>query len=159
MTNLGLFLIFIICNAINVVIQTVKSIATVKCNKYIAALINALAYGFYTYIIVLTVCDLNLWTKIIVVGTCNLVGVFIVKLIEEKMQKNKLWKIELTINRKKEEDFALMLEGADISYYNITNGKWSHFYCFCSSREESAAVREIAKKFNVKHFASENKIL
>ena len=43
-----LLIIFIVLNIFNVIIQTVKSIATVKCGKGAAALINAVAYGLYT---------------------------------------------------------------------------------------------------------------
>ena len=45
---MNLLLVFIILNIINVVLQTVKSLATVKCGKGVAAIVNALAYGLYT---------------------------------------------------------------------------------------------------------------
>ena len=46
MTNL--LLVFIFANIVNVIIQTIKSLCTIKCGKGMAALVNALAYGFYT---------------------------------------------------------------------------------------------------------------
>ena len=70
---------YIIFNILNVIIQTIKSIVTIKCNKWVAAVVNAVAYGLYTYIVVLTASDIDLWFKIIVVALANLVGVFIVK--------------------------------------------------------------------------------
>ena len=108
-----LLAIFILCNIINVIIQTIKSIATVKCGKAPAAIINALAYGFYTYIIVLTVCDLPLLIKCIVVGGCNLIGVWLVKFFEEKARKDKLWKVEMTVNKSKTFDLS-----SDLSHLN-----------------------------------------
>ena len=78
-------------NILNVVIQTIKSIATIKCGKTAAALINALAYGLYTYIVVLTMCDLPLLAKCLIVAGCNFVGVWVVKYFEEKARKDKLW--------------------------------------------------------------------
>ena len=39
-----LLIIFIVLNVVNVIIQTVKSIATIKCGKTMAALVNAIAY-------------------------------------------------------------------------------------------------------------------
>ena len=78
---------FAIFNVINVIIQTIKSIVTIKCNKYIAAVVNAIAYGLYTYIVVLTASDLDLWFKISVTAAANLVGVFVVKWVEEKKKK------------------------------------------------------------------------
>ena len=41
--NTELLIIFIALNIVNVVIQTVKSLATVKCGKTVAALVNAIA--------------------------------------------------------------------------------------------------------------------
>ena len=51
---------FAIFNVINVSIQTIKSIVTIKCNKWVAAIVNAVAYGLYTYMVVLTTSDLDL---------------------------------------------------------------------------------------------------
>ena len=104
-----LFVIFVVLNVLNVIIQTVKSICTIKCGKVGAALINALAYGLYTIVLVYMSCELDLWTKAIVVALCNLIGVYVVKLIEEKMRKDKLWKIELTVKADTAE--SLEIEG------------------------------------------------
>ena len=84
-------------NELNVIIQTVKSICTIKCGKTVAAIVNAVAYGLYTYIIVLTNCDLPLLAKCLIVASANFVGVWVVKFFEEKARKDKLWKIEATV--------------------------------------------------------------
>lgn len=55
-----LLIIFIIANIINVIFATIKTITTIKANKYVAALINAVNYAFNVYIVVLTVSDLPL---------------------------------------------------------------------------------------------------
>ena len=87
--NEKLFITFVILNIINVIIQTIKSLATVKCGKIVASIVNAVAYGLYTVVVVYTVCDLPLWLKVVVVGVANLIGVYVVKLIEEKSRKDK----------------------------------------------------------------------
>ena len=46
---MDLLILFVVMNILNVVIQTIKSLATIKCGKTAAALINAFAYGLYTY--------------------------------------------------------------------------------------------------------------
>ena len=97
--NIELLITFIVLNIVNVIIQTVKSIATIKCGKCWAAAVNAIAYGLYTVVVVYTVCDLPLCLKVTIVALCNLVGVFTVKFIEEKSRKDKLWKVEATIPR------------------------------------------------------------
>ena len=90
---------YVVFNVLNVIIQTIKSIVTIKCNKYIAAVVNAVAYGLYTYVIILTNIEIDLWFKIITVALANLIGVFVVKYFEEKNQKECLWKVEATITK------------------------------------------------------------
>lgn len=153
-----LIIIFIIANIINVVTQTAKSIITIKSNKYIAALANAIAYGLYTWIIVLTVCDLPLWLKILVVGGCNLIGVFVVKLVEEKTAKDKLWKIEVAIPYVGEMQYKRFLENNNISYNVQTIDKYAIFNCYCAQRKTTNKIIEMAKSFKGKYSAYESKI-
>ena len=80
-----LFILFVVLNVINVVLQTAKSIATMRCGKTVAAVANAVAYSLYTVVIIYTNCELPLFAKVAVVGVTNLIGVYIVKAIEEKM--------------------------------------------------------------------------
>lgn len=112
--NTRLVLIFIVLNIVNVILQTVKSIATVKCGKTMAALVNAIAYGLYTIVLVYTVCNLPLMLKAIVVAVCNLVGVYVVKLIEERTRKDKLWKVEATVDSKYTQSLHETLNNSDI---------------------------------------------
>ena len=150
---------FIFFNILNVVIQTAKSIVTIKCNKWVAAVVNAVAYGLYTYIVVLTASDIDLWFKIIVVALANLVGVFIVKWVEEKKRKEMLWKIEFTINREFLENVKTLLTLAKVPHSYIEIGKNVIINAYCATGKESESVKEIIKKYNAKYFVSETKIL
>ena len=150
---------FIIFNILNVIIQTVKSIATIKCGKTSAALINALAYGLYTYIIVLTNCELALWVKCLVVALANFVGVWVVKLVEEKARKDKLWKVEANVLTEVATQVEAELTLSDISHNCQRMTKWSTFNCFCNTQAESAKVKAILEKYNAKYFVSESKVL
>lgn len=155
-----LLLTFIVLNIVNVILQTVKSICTVKCGKIIASIINAVAYGLYTVVIIYTVCDLPLVTKAIVVAFCNLIGVFVVKLIEEKSHKDKLWKIETSVLKSKVNEMAELIELAGIPFnFYETTGRYTVFNIYCETQEQSLAIKEILKKYRVKYFASETKIL
>ena len=78
MMNGTLLLTFILLNIANVIIQTVKSIATLKCGKGVAAIVNAVAFGLYTIVTVYLMCDLDLYLKAGIVALCNLVGVYVV---------------------------------------------------------------------------------
>lgn len=156
----SLFWLFVIFNIINVIIQTVKSIATIKCNKYVASIVNAIAYGLYTYIVVLTVCELPIWLKMLVVGLANLVGVFVVKLCEEKARKDKLWKVEATIPCGYTELLHDHLEKIQIPHNYINNvGKYTLFNIYCSTQKQSARVKELLEGYEAKYFVSESKIL
>ena len=149
---------FIIFNILNVIIQTVKSVATIKCGKGMAALINAVAYGFYTYIVVLTMCDLPLLWKALIVALCNLVGVYIVKWIEEKARKDKLWLVKITVPAEKFQDVKTALDGYNIpfTYYDVK--KYIVFNTFCETQKETNLVTDLCKKHNGKAFAAENKL-
>lgn len=158
-----LLIIFIVLNIVNVIIQTVKSIATIKCGKTAAALVNAVAYGLYTVVVVYTVCDLPLWLKVVVVGLCNLVGVFCVKWGEEKSRKDKLWKVEATIPNQgiyaEDDDCLIELRNASIPMNYIDINKYILVNCYCATQAESKVVKEILDKYNAKYFVSESKTL
>ena len=151
---------FVVFNVINVIIQTIKSIVTIKCNKYVAAVVNAVAYGLYTYIVVLTASDLDLWFKIAVTAAANLVGVFVVKWVEEKKRKDKLWKVEATVYDVYTESLHNDLRKAEIPHNYITDiGKYSIFNIYCETQKDSAKAKQILDYNKAKYFVSETKIL
>lgn len=157
---MNLLLVFIILNIINVVLQTIKSLATVKCGKGVAAIVNALAYGLYTYVIIYTNADLPMFTKALIVALTNLVGVYIVKALEEKMRKDKLWKIECTIREKDRVDFIKNLNFSKLSYNEyIIDNNYRGFNIYAYTQTDSIKAKNIIESYNGKYFASECKIL
>ena len=151
---------FIIFNILNVIIQTVKSIATVKCGKVVAAVVNALAYGLYTYIVILTMCELSTITKAVIVALCNLVGVYVVKMFEEKARKDKLWEVKTTVYADYTENLHKDLDTKNIPHNYIENvGKYTIFNIYCETQHESAEVKKILDYYNAKYFVSESKNL
>lgn len=154
--DLKLFWIFVVLNVINVILQTVKSLVTIKCAKSAAALINAVAYGLYTVVVVYTVCDLPILVKALVVAVCNLIGVYVVKWAEEKSRKDKLWKIEVTIPTEKAEKVDFELRAIPHSYIKISP-KHTLFNVYCDTQKESLKVKEIVKNYNAKYFVTEQK--
>lgn len=153
-----LLIIFIALNVVNVIIQTVKSIATIKCGKVMAALVNAIAYGLYTVVVVYTVCDLPLWLKVVVVGVANLIGVYVVKWGEEKARKDKVWLVKTTIPTENAEQAKHFLEQAEISFTYYDLQKYFVFDTFCDTQEETTKVLQICKTCSGKAFATENKL-
>ena len=159
--EIKLLVLFIVMNILNVIIQTIKSIATIKCGKIVAALINAVAYGLYTYIIVLTNCDLPLLAKCLIVAGANFVGVWVVKFFEEKARKDKLWKVEATFAHN--ENFIhnlIVWAGVNhIGYNFIDINKYYVVNFYCPTQKDSAIVKEFINRFNGKYFVSESKTL
>ena len=158
--NTQLLILFIVLSIVNVIIQTVKSLATINCGKTIAAVVNAIAYGLYTVVVVYTMCELPLWLKAVVVGLCNLIGVWIVKFFEEKSRKDKLWKIEVTVLRENADPLHADLDKVGISHNYLENvGKYTLFNIFCSTQSQSRKARKVMNKYDVKYFVSESKNL
>lgn len=103
------------------------------------------------------VCELPLLWKVVIVGLCNFVGVFIVKWCEEKTRKDKLWKVELTVPAKYTEAIDHDLKSVPHSYIPV--GKHTLFNFYCETQKESAKVKTIAKQYEAKYFVAESKNL
>lgn len=156
-----LLITFIVLNIANVIIQTIKSIATIKGGKVTAALVNAIAYGLYTVVIVYMVCELPLWQKVLVVAAANLIGVYIVKLLEEKTEKEKLWKIEANFPFKNQQEIENIKTNFDIC--NISNnyiivGGNVIFNLYCYTKQETECAKSIIKARHGKSFVTEAKM-
>ena len=152
-------ILFAVATAINVILSTVKSILTIKAGKTVAALANAITYGFYTWVIILTNVDgISLWVKMGITAICNFVGVFIVKLIEEKARKDKMWLVKMTIPNKHAEQAKNLLTESNISftYYDLT--KYFVFDTFCETQKETSKVMNVCSICEGKAFATENKL-
>lgn len=157
---MNVFWLFVILNVVNVVIQTVKSIATIKCGKFVASAINAIAYGLYTVVLVYMNCEIPLWEKVVVVGGANFVGVFFVKMIEQKLRKDKLWKVEATVHLNSNfMELHRDLQNAEIPHNFVDAGKYVLFNCYCATQSDSVKAKEILQKYNAKYFATESKML
>ena len=152
-------LLFALCAAVNVILSTIKSILTVKGGKLSASFINALTYGFYSYVIVLTSADgMPIWLKMAITAVCNFVGVYLVKWIEEKARKDKLWKVELTVPTKYTNTIDFDLHDVPHSYIELSD-KHTLFNFYCATQKESAKVKAIANQYEAKYFVAESKNL
>ena len=150
-------LLFALCTAVNVILSTIKSILTVKGGKLSASFINALTYGFYSYVIVLTSADgMSIWLKMAITAVCNFIGVYLVKWIEEKARKDKLWKVELTVPTKYTNIIDFDLHDVPQSYIKLSD-KHTLFNFYCATQKESAKVKAIANQYEAKYFVAESK--
>lgn len=155
-----LLITFIVLSIINVVFSTIRSITTIKSGKTVASFISGGYFAFYNVMLIYTVADFPMWEKCVITFVCNVIGVYVVKLIEEKMRKDKLWKVELTVARYQFESFDTTLKELHIPHNHIDIGDgYTIFNVYCATQKESALVKELATKYNAKFFVSETKTL
>ena len=153
-----LFWQFVILNFVNVLINTARSLTTVKGGKWIASLMNALCYGYYTIIIFITATyEIPLVLKIIAVAIVNFIGVFTIKFCEEKIQKEKLWVYNIIgINTEIEEKIRTFLNNTNVKYYSeeLDNNYWT-MAIFSETQKESVLINSILNNYSVKFYAVE----
>lgn len=155
-----LLLIFSVLSLVNVIGSTFKSILTIKAGKSIAALVNAAYFAFYNIVMVYTVADFPMWEKCAITFLCNLVGVYVVKWVEEKKKPIKMWKIEMAILSVYDADkIKEDIERQGIPCNYIFVGGWTMFNCYCDTCEQSDYVNKLCKRLNGKISAYESKSL
>lgn len=150
-------LIFALATIVNVTLSTIRSICTIKCDKWVSAIANAICYGFYPLIVMLTAKGtVDIIINMIITAIANFVCVWVIKLIEEKSRKDKLWKIEATFHK---EHLAEIEKNVAISHNYINIGDYVIFNFYSENQRQSAIIKDIVKKYNGKYFVSETKIL
>lgn len=156
-----LFWQFVILNFINVLINTARSLTTVKGGKWIASLMNALCYGYYTVIIVITATyEMPLTLKIIAVAIVNFIGVFAIKLGEEKIQKEKMWIYNATAKMSNKDllDVVALLKYAKIKLvYSKVADELYTLQIFSNTQKESEMITSILNNYSIKYCAIETK--
>lgn len=156
---MNMLILFSLLTIVNVVFSTIKSIVTIKSGKTVAALISAGYYGYYNIVLIYTVADFPLWQKVVVTFLANLIGVWIVKWGEEKVRKDKLWLVKITIPVNYSDIIKKELNNNNISFTYYDINKYFVFDCFCENQKDTKIVSTLCKKYQGKIFATENKIL
>lgn len=154
-------IIFAIATVVNVTLSTVRSICTIKGGKWISAITNAICYGFYPLIVMLTAKGtVDIVVNMAITAIANFICVWIIKFVEEKARKDKLWKVEATVLRGWTRDLHKALVEAEIPHNYLENvGKYTLFNIFCEKQSDSAKAKEILNKFEAKYFVTESKNL
>jgi uncharacterized protein YebE (UPF0316 family) len=154
-------IIFAIATVVNVTLSTVRSICTIKGGKWLSAITNAICYGFYPLIVMLTAKGtVDIVVNMAITATANFICVWIIKFVEEKARKDKLWKVEATVLRGWTRELHKALVEAEIPHNYLENvGKYTLFNIFCEKQSDSAKAKEILSKYEAKYFVSETKVL
>lgn len=164
MTNIQQYLtldlaIFVTIQMVNVVISTVKSILTVNGSKMTAAVVNSVSYTFAN---VVTKMLTQQPFEVIIVTTMvtNMVGVYVAKWLMEKTRKERLWTVMATVRSAHKDDVEEQLQKRGIQYTLVPaeNDRW-FINIFSHSKAESAMIREILHKWDIRHTIVENRAL
>jgi hypothetical protein len=148
------FVYFFIISLVNVILSSTKSICTVRYGRGINVLANVVAYSFYN-IVVKQTADLPLEITIIATAAANALGVWLSYVILDRIQKDRLWKIEVVVP--KEHTETLHAELANIPHNYIDIGPRTLFNFYCSTKQETSTVTKQCKKYKGKFFAIEDK--
>ena len=106
--------LFSLATVINVTLSTIRSICTIKCGKWLSAISNAICYGFYPLIVMLTAKDtVTILANMAITAIANFVCVWIIKWIEEKAKKDKMWKVEMAIPLAEADQVITRLKGIE----------------------------------------------
>ena len=159
--NVGLLMLFIVLTVVNVILNTARTIITVKGGLFWSSFIAAIAFGFYTIVIIYTVCELPMWMKATVTAMANFVGTYFVKWLELKFRKDRLWMVDVVIykkNLKYATDF-LNNRGIQFSEMPIANSESHVFHIYSNTQDESREIKSLLKTFNAKYVVVESKSL
>lgn len=158
---MNFIIFFALITLANVIIQTVKSLFTIKGGKLSAATVNAIAFGFYTYIIFFTADDsISLWQKALITAICNFIGVFFVKFLEEKLQKDRLWIFNCTAKVESADVIKIteLLKSMDISLtYNQLKDDLYTLSIYSYTQSESEMIKSVLKNYKIKYCVIETK--
>ena len=148
---------FFLISLVNVILSSTKSICTVRYGRGINVLANVVAYSFYTVVVKQT-ADLPLEITVVATAAANALGVWLSYVILDKIQKDRLWKIEVVLPKEyAEQAEALHEELNNIPHNYVDIGPRVLFNFYCSTREETSTVIKYCKKYNGKFFAVEDK--
>ncbi len=161
--SLGWYIVlFFVCQFINVALNTIKTIVMHKEEKVSSSLINAITYGFYAIIVVMTASALDLWITIVITIITNLIGVYVSMLVLEKLKKDSLWEIVATLKFDKEKiaRFAESLTDIGVSFNMVDNWNKTEtiLHIYSKTQSESAKIKTLLDLYGAKYIVHEEKV-
>ena len=154
---MGVLIGFTVATLVNVILSTLKSVITIKGGRCIASITNAISYGFNT-VVIKSIGDIELWIAILVSVFSNLIGVYIALTIIKKFEKERLWKITVTVPTESLKNFKTDLHEKDIAFiaYETSYEKYKVVDIFSHGKNESKIIKNTISKYNVKYTINAN---
>lgn len=157
--------VFTICQFINVGLNTAKTIIMHKEEKVSSAVINAVTYGFYAIIVVMTASTLPLWLTIFITFITNLIGVYGSMWLLDKFKKDKLWEIVATVQNTEMDNYKqfidLVLTREHISFNCIETNKQGEYvyHIYSENQKQSAIIKKVLSGgTNAKYIVHEERV-
>ena len=151
--------VFFICQLVNVALNTLKTIIMYREEKISSSLINAITYGFYAIIVVMTASSLPLWLTIVITFITNLIGVYGSMWLLDRFKKDKLWEITATVSEEESKHLATMLDLNRFGYTQLqaSNGKVV-FNIYSHSQKESTWIKFYLDTGGAKYIVHEERV-
>lgn len=150
---------FALMTVINVTLSTIRSLCTIKGGKWLSATTNAICYGFYPLIVMLTAKGtVTILVNMTITAVANFVCVWLIKFVEEKARKDKLWLVKMTIPKVNAEKAKYWLKTWEIPYSYVDIEKYVVFDTYCATQKDTELAVKVCDMFNGKKFATESKI-
>ena len=154
--------VFTVCQFINVGLNTAKTIIMHKEEKISSSVINAVTYGFYAIIVVMTASALPLWITIVITALTNLIGVYGSMWLLDRFKKDSLWEIVATVKFDKDtlNRLTVFLKANQISFNMIDTWDKSEtiFYIYSKGQEQSTLIKRNLDRENAKYIVHEERV-
>ena len=152
-------LLFTIATVVNVTLSTIRSLCTIKGGKWVSAISNAICYGFYPFIVMLTAKGtVGIIINMAITAIANFICVWLIKYVEEKARKDKMWKIEIAVPHQFTKIMHQDLKFSKIEHNFTEVGSWTMFNCYCMTQLQTKHAIEYAKAYKGKYSAYESKL-
>ena len=144
---------FILLQVINVILSTIKSIVTIKGNKWGTIIANTIYFGVYTAVLKQLTGLTSVPLLVVVTMLANFFGTWIGLAITEKLRKADLWIIKTVIKIEYIKEYKKALNEAGIKYisYQTTWDEYTAIDIFSESRTQSKKIKEILLNFKAKY--------
>lgn len=152
--------VFFICQLINVALNTAKTIIMYRENKISSSIINAVTYGFYAIIVVMTASALPLWLTILITFVTNLIGVYGSMWLLDRFKKDSMWEIHATIDEKYADYLYDEFDIAEIDYVSLNTSDENKYMLiiFSHDQKESTLIKERLDFYGAKYNVCEEKV-
>lgn len=152
-------IVFTILQFVNVALNTIKTIIMHKEEKISSSIVNAITYGFYAIIVVMTATALPLWQTVIITVITNLIGVYVSMWLLEKFKKDSMWEIHATVDFEYIGYVVDELDALEVDYidFKTTCGK-EVFHIYSRSQTDSKAIKEVLDSYGARYNVCEERV-